>query len=101
MQHLNITSMTKAALRKLFAEFYKEKSKIVFTKTFETEISEDLSTNIDTMSTVFANTIADQSVDLFDIIDKMIDAKLETAKITTVLSAPNGPVTGKITIIGT
>ena len=90
----------KEALKKL----QKEMSKEAFKSTFMVDSgSFDLADNIDAVCESFSDAMANNSDKLFDIIDKLIDTKLQTATIIPVLVAPSsgGAVTGKITIKGT
>ncbi|WNN12429.1 hypothetical protein MA9V2_180 [Chryseobacterium phage MA9V-2] len=79
-------------------------SEQAFKQTFNADtVSEDLATNIDSISSTFAKNMAANSDALFEIIDQLVDTKLSTATIIPKLGAPSGggPVTGVITITGT
>lgn len=95
--------MNKNAIKQLLQQFYQEKSKIAFNAAFNVDTSDNLDDNIKAMSDAYAKVMADQSEDLFAIIDKHIDAKLANANIQLALIAPpsGGAVTGKIIITGT
>lgn len=86
----------KEAMKKL----YEKMSAQAFLETFDAKITENLEENKQAIADTFGKAMAKNSDQMFDIIDKLIDAKLETSVVTMKLSAPNGPVTGLINLKG-
>jgi dsDNA-specific endonuclease/ATPase MutS2 len=88
-----------SAYKQLLQQFFKEKSKLAIQSVFKAQSFDSLDDNIESISTAYGNIMADQSAELYDIIDKLIDHKLNTAKVSYLLSNSGGAVAGEIKII--
>lgn len=89
--------MKSSALHKqAFKQFLKETAKQSFKTTYAIEISDDHNVNLERVSDAFAENFANSSSKMYDIIEALIDDKIESAIVSHALVGSGGGVSGVI-----
>lgn len=94
-------SVKNKIIEEALTKFIEEKSKLAVKSMFdESNVSTDLTTNVNNIADSLAKTMSSYAPDLVKIIDSLITIRLTNAKLTHTLAASNGAaVSGIITIL--